>query len=244
MSKAFNEYQAAVQLFSQTVREISQEINQNRNDHAAAVKQLEDHLVMNQPVGDLEKKLLELDSQLRILSYKSDALNRSKERGSNSFVKDAALKVLSANKASLEALRKTWAEEVAKLKAIMRNYFDVVIGMRAIHAEGKQLEEEVALAGKDAGQQVYYEPPGANLNVQRQQGDIFPSLKEIAEVWRSGIILAESDFISRIDPPEAEEDIELNRTISSSAESNSWQSNPVFPRRKHAPCSRQRQGTD
>lgn len=209
MSKAFDQYQAAVQLFSQTVREISQEINQNRNDHAAAVKQLEDHLVMNKPVGDLEKKLLELDSQLRILSYKSDALNRSKERGSNSFVKDAATKVLSANKASLEALRGKWAEEVVKLKAVMRNYHDILIGMRSIHAEGKSLEEEVSLASKDAGMQIYYEPPGASVDVGRMKGEIFPSLKEIAEVWRSGIILSESDFISKVDPPpEAEEDIE------------------------------------
>lgn len=202
MSKAFDQYQQAVQLFSTTVREISQAINENRADHAAAVKQLEDALVMNQPVAAIEKKLLELDQALQILTYKSNALNRSKERGSNSFVKDAATKVLIANKASLEALRGKWAEEVQKLKKIMRDYHDVLIGMRSIHAEGKQLEEEVSLASKDAGQQIYFEPPGANLNIQRQQGDIFPSLKEIAEVWRSGIILSESDFISRIDPGE------------------------------------------
>jgi hypothetical protein len=113
-------------------------------------------------------------------------LNKASGKGSNSFVRDAAQKVLKENKAAIETLRVQWDAKKKIVQDLQTQYLKALCELGALARESSFLREQCTLAAADAGSNVHVSALGDSLDIARRRGFVFIPEKAIALAYTSG----------------------------------------------------------
>jgi hypothetical protein len=200
MASAFGNYQQALKKFSEKIREISEEINNNRIHYQAATKQYEDAFLADDDATaqEWEGELAGLNAEFEILNRKADALNSASGKGSNSFVRDAAKAVIVENRKAIEALRKTWDEKKSVLLTLQKQYLEILVDLGKLSRESGFLREQCTLASTDAGSNLFVSSLSDELDVSRKKGFLWLEDQHIRLAFTSGEMPRDETFAGTI----------------------------------------------
>jgi hypothetical protein len=191
---AFEEYQAALRKFSERIHAVSEEINVNRAKFIQAGKRFEDAVLADQDTQEIESELAGLNAEMEILNRKADAFNKATGKGSNSFVREAAQKVIEENRKEIEALRVQWEAKKEIILDLQRQYLKALCDLGAIARESAHLREQCTLASGDAGSNVHVASLGDALDIYRRRGFVFMDEKKIALAYTSSKMPIDETF--------------------------------------------------
>lgn len=194
MGTAFDDFLDAQQKFMERVREASESINTNRQKYAGCLKRFEEAVLADTPTTELEKELAGINAEFEIINHRANALNKaSGKKGSNGFVKNAALRVVEENTAAMAELQQKWDAQKIELNKALQKYYRVLVGMGKIYRTGQQLQEQVNLSSGSTGQNAFLPNVGGELNLAHRKGFIFPDPKTIADAFVNGALPADPE---------------------------------------------------